>query len=49
MLMTTENGIRLSYNDCGDGPPVLLLTGTVRRVRCGTSIRYPRSAPPVSG
>ncbi|RSN56152.1 alpha/beta hydrolase [Amycolatopsis sp. WAC 04182] len=28
MLMTTENGIRLSYNDCGDGPPVLLLTGT---------------------
>ncbi len=26
--MTTENGIRLSYNDCGDGPPVLLLTGT---------------------
>jgi thioesterase CepJ len=28
MLMTTENGIRLSYHDHGDGPPVLLLTGT---------------------
>ncbi|MFD2420199.1 alpha/beta fold hydrolase [Amycolatopsis pigmentata] len=28
MLMTTENGIRLSYHDQGDGPPVLLLTGT---------------------
>lgn len=26
--MTTEYGIRLSYNDFGDGPPVLLLTGT---------------------
>lgn len=28
MLMTTEDGIRLSYHDHGDGPPVLLLTGT---------------------
>lgn len=28
MLMTTENGIRLSYHDHGDGSPVLLLTGT---------------------
>jgi len=28
MLMTTENGIRLSYHDRGDGSPVLLLTGT---------------------
>lgn len=28
MLMTTENGIRLSYHDQGEGPPVLLLTGT---------------------
>jgi len=28
MLMTTENGIRLSYHDQGDGSPVLLLTGT---------------------
>jgi thioesterase CepJ len=28
MLMTTENGTRLSYHDYGDGPPVLLLTGT---------------------
>ncbi|PPK68820.1 thioesterase [Actinokineospora auranticolor] len=28
MLMTTENGIRLSYHDHGGGPPVLLLTGT---------------------
>jgi thioesterase CepJ len=28
MLMTTENGIRLSYHDHGDGAPVLLLTGT---------------------
>src|SRR4051794_36069764 len=28
MLMTTEDGIRLSYHDQGDGPPVLLLTGT---------------------
>ncbi|KZB80192.1 alpha/beta fold hydrolase [Amycolatopsis regifaucium] len=28
MLMTTENGIRLSYHDQGDGPAVLLLTGT---------------------
>nr|ACJ60969.1 VEG27 [uncultured soil bacterium] len=28
MLMTTETGIRLSYHDHGDGPPVLLLTGT---------------------
>ena len=28
MLMTTENGIRLSYHDHGDGPAVLLLTGT---------------------
>ncbi|EME52975.1 alpha/beta fold hydrolase [Amycolatopsis decaplanina] len=28
MLMTTENGIRLSYHDQGNGPAVLLLTGT---------------------
>jgi thioesterase CepJ len=28
MLMTTENGIRLSFHDHGAGPPVLLLTGT---------------------
>jgi thioesterase CepJ len=28
MLMTTRDGIRLSYHDQGDGPPVLLLTGT---------------------
>lgn len=28
MLMTTENGIRLSYHDQGHGSPVLLLTGT---------------------
>nr|ADU56107.1 hypothetical protein CA878-29 [uncultured organism CA878] len=28
MLMTTEHGTRLSYHDQGDGPPVLLLTGT---------------------
>lgn len=28
MLMTTEDGIRLSYHDHGDGSPVLLLTGT---------------------
>ncbi|ANN20065.1 alpha/beta hydrolase [Amycolatopsis orientalis] len=28
MLMTTENGIRLSYHDQGSGPAVLLLTGT---------------------
>lgn len=28
MLMMTENGIRLSYHDHGDGSPVLLLTGT---------------------
>nr|AGS49975.1 beta-ketoadipate enol-lactone hydrolase [uncultured bacterium esnapd26] len=28
MLMTTENGIRLSYHDHGNASPVLLLTGT---------------------
>ncbi len=28
MLLTTENGIRLSYQDYGDGSPILLLTGT---------------------
>ncbi|WKX68564.1 alpha/beta hydrolase [Streptomyces sp. XD-27] len=28
MLMTTENGIRLSYHDHGDTSPVLFLTGT---------------------
>ncbi|MCI3928110.1 alpha/beta fold hydrolase [Streptomyces sp. AN091965] len=28
MLMTTENGIRLSYQDHGDASPVLFLTGT---------------------
>ena len=28
MLMTTENGIRLFYHDQGNGPAVLLLTGT---------------------
>ncbi|GHF54444.1 thioesterase CepJ [Amycolatopsis bartoniae] len=28
MLMTTEYGVRLSYHDRGDGPAVLLLTGT---------------------
>ncbi len=28
MLLTTENGIRLSYQDHGDGSPILLLTGT---------------------
>jgi thioesterase CepJ len=28
VLTTTKNGVRLSYQDRGDGPPVLLLTGT---------------------